>query len=55
MDQADLQASRQVRSDFEEGWRRLQEAAPGMMFSAFRDLLAAISADVQDSEPEAGR
>lgn len=50
-----LQAIRKVRSDIEEDWRRMQEAAPGVMLSIFRDLVASISADVQESEPVAGQ
>lgn len=50
-----LQAIRKVRSDIEEDWRRLHEAAPGVMLSLFRDLVAGISANVQDSEPVAGQ
>ncbi|KAL3157699.1 hypothetical protein ABBQ32_012133 [Trebouxia sp. C0010 RCD-2024] len=51
---ASAQAIRKVRSDIEEDWRRMQEAAPGVMLSIFRDLVASISADVQESEPVAG-
>ncbi|KAL3159723.1 hypothetical protein ABBQ38_010129 [Trebouxia sp. C0009 RCD-2024] len=51
---ASAQAIRKVRSDIEEDWRRLHEAAPGVMLSLFRDLVAGISANVQDSEPVAG-